>query len=44
VAATLNDIMASRRMLARFGTRDVLVNYSYANPGGDPAFGIAVYK
>lgn len=44
VASTLNDLMSSWRVVARFGTQDVLVNYSYPNPRGDPAFAIAVYK
>jgi hypothetical protein len=43
-ADVLNGIARRWRAMKTFGTNDVLVNYSYPNPWGDPAFGIAVVK
>lgn len=43
-ARTLNDVSRRWSLMKSFGTNDVLVNYSYATPWGDPAFGIAVLK
>jgi hypothetical protein len=44
VAVDLNAIGRRWHAMKTFGTNDVLVNYSYPNPWGDPAFGIAVLK
>ena len=44
LAETLNEASRSRQALERFGTNDVLVNYSYSTPWGDPAFAIAVLR
>lgn len=44
LAPELNDLSRSWRVLRSFGTNDVLVNYSYPNPWGDPAFSVAVLQ
>ncbi|MQA29278.1 MAG: hypothetical protein GEU82_05475 [Luteitalea sp.] len=44
VAKVLNDVARGWRAMRTFGTNDVLVNYSYPNPWGDPAFAVAVLK
>lgn len=44
LASQLNGLTASWRVLERFGTHDVLVNYAYPTPDGDPAFGVAIVK
>lgn len=43
-ATTLNDIGRRWRVMRQFGSTDVLVNYSYSTPWGDPAFAVAVLK
>lgn len=43
-APALNALAARWRVMAAFGTNDVLVNYSYPNPWGDPAFVAAVLR
>ena len=40
----LNEISRRWHALQSFGTNPVLVNYSYPNPWGDPAFAVAVLK
>jgi hypothetical protein len=41
-APALNELTSGWRVLERFGTNDVLVNYSYSTPWGDPAFAVAL--
>jgi hypothetical protein len=40
----LNELSSRWRVMKTFGTNDVLVNYSYPNPWGDPAFAVAVLE
>jgi 4-amino-4-deoxy-L-arabinose transferase-like glycosyltransferase len=40
----LNELSRRWRAMKSFGTNDVLVNYSYPNPWGDPAFAVAVLQ
>ena len=44
IADTLNELSRRWRAIETFGTNDVLVNYSYTTPWGDPAFSIAVLR
>ena len=44
LADVLNHLSRRWRALETFGTNEVLVNYSYPNPRGDPAFAVAVLK
>lgn len=44
VADTLNQLWRRWRVVQRFGTNDVLVNYSRSTPSGDPAFAVAVLR
>jgi hypothetical protein len=44
LASVLNDLSRRWRAIEMFGTNEVLVNYSYPNPRGDPAFAVAVVK
>ena len=44
LADRLNTLSQGWQAIESFGTNDVLVNYSYPNPWGDPAFGVAVLK
>jgi hypothetical protein len=44
LAESLTEASRGRRVLETFGTNDVLVNYSYSTPWGDPAFDIAVLR
>jgi hypothetical protein len=41
-ASLLNEASRQWPVEKTFGTNPVLVNYSYPNPWGDPAFGIAI--
>jgi hypothetical protein len=43
-ADLLNSFSGRWRVIKRFGTNDVLVNYLYATAWGDPAFAIAIVK
>jgi hypothetical protein len=40
----LNALSQQWRVMKTFGANDVLVNYSYSNPWGDPAFAVAILK
>jgi hypothetical protein len=44
VAAVLNRMAGRWRALREFGSNDVLVNYSYSTPWGDPAFAVCMLK
>lgn len=44
LATALNRTHARWRALREFGSNDVLVNYSYSTPWGDPAFTVAVLE
>jgi hypothetical protein len=44
LAGPLNDLGRRWPVIRSFGTNDVLVNYSYPNPWGDPAFAVATLK
>ncbi|MBA3806276.1 MAG: hypothetical protein H0X14_11260, partial [Acidobacteria bacterium] len=41
LAAVLNDLCRHWQVMKKFGTNEVLVNYFYPNPLGDPTFAIA---
>jgi hypothetical protein len=44
VADSLNALDRRWPVIRNFGTNDVLVNYSYSTPWGDPAFAVATLK
>lgn len=44
LAAVLNPLQHRWHILRDFGSNDVLVNYSYSTPWGDPSFTVAVLE
>jgi len=44
LAAVLNQLQHRWQPLRDFGSNDVLVNYSYSTPWGDPFFTVTVLK